>query len=95
MTTVKDIFLCKDKTHNLSTPAATLLPRRRQGNDERLGCSIENPCMSNFKNKPALYETQLLLVANEETERGMFERWERALLLVRRKRVTPFPSLAR
>ena len=57
--------------------------------------SLENPCRSNFKNKPALYETQLLLVANEETERGMFERWERAWLVVRGKRVTPFPSLAR
>ena len=36
-------------------------------------CEIH--CKSNHL-KTALYERELLLAANEEKERGMFERWE-------------------
>ena len=45
--------------------------------------------------KTALYERELLLAANEEKERSMFERWETALQGVHGQRVAPFPSLSR
>ena len=50
---------------------------------------------SNFKRKPALCEAELLLARNEEPERGMFERWLLALLLLHEERVTPFPNFER
>ena len=37
----------------------------------------------------------MLLARNEEIERGMFERWKGLLLLMREKRVTPFPNFER
>ena len=45
--------------------------------------------------KTALYERELLLAANEEKERSMFERWETASQGVHRQRVAPFPTLPR
>ena len=51
-------------------------------------------CKSNLL-KAALYERELLLAANEEKERGMFERWETALCGKRAQRVAPFPNLPR
>ena len=51
-------------------------------------------CKSNLL-KTALYERELLLAANEEKERSMFERWETASQGVHRQRVAPFPTLPR
>ena len=51
-------------------------------------------CGSNLL-KTALYERELLLAANEEKERSMFERWRAALHGKRVQRVAPFPNLTR
>ena len=48
-------------------------------------------CKSNLL-KTALYERELLLAANEEKERSMFERWRAALHGKRVQRVAPFPT---
>ena len=45
--------------------------------------------------KTALYERELLLAANEEKERSLFERWETASQGVHKQRVAPFPNLPR
>ena len=55
---------------------------------------MENHCRSNFL-KTALYERELLLAANEEKERSMFERWRAASQGKRVQRVAPFPNLPR
>ena len=55
---------------------------------------MENHSRSNLL-KTALYERELLLAANEEKERSMFERWKTALHGKRVQRVAPFPTLPR
>ena len=45
--------------------------------------------------KTALYERELLLAANEEKERSLFERWETVSQGVHGQRVAPFPNLPR
>ena len=49
----------------------------------------------NVKGKPALCEQQLLLAANEEKEWVMSERCIMTLVVLREKRVLPFPNLPR
>ena len=49
----------------------------------------------NVKGKPALCEQQSLLVANEEKEWVMSERCIMTLVVLREKRVLPFPNLPR
>ena len=56
--------------------------------------AIKNISRSNLL-KTALYERELLLAANEEKERSMFERWKAALHGKRAQRVAPFPNLPR
>ena len=55
-------------------------------------CEIH--CKSNPL-KTALYERELLLAANEEKERSMFESWKTASQGKRVQRVAPFPTLPR
>ena len=55
-------------------------------------------CEIHYRSNPlktALYERELLLAANEEKERSMFERWKTALHGKRVQRVAPFPTLPR
>ena len=49
----------------------------------------------NIKGKPALCEQQSLLAANEEKEWVMSERCIMTLVVLREKRVLPFPNLPR
>ena len=62
--------------------------------NEAMNFAMRNHCKSNLL-KTALYERELLLAANEEKERGMFERWETVSQGVHGQRVAPFPNLPR
>ena len=62
--------------------------------NEAMNFAMRNHCKSNLL-KTALYERELLLAANEEKERSMFERWRAALHGKRAQRVAPFPTLSR